>query len=125
MPIALQGSPGNAAPGVPFTTRDVDGSPENFVFATGVLAFSGSYTTGGDAADFTKLDSLASQTVVNATAFSQNGSANGYVFVQNAAMSGWKLKVFAPGGTEIAAGAYPASVSSDVVAFQLTLRKLL
>src|SRR2546422_2807615 len=74
MPIALQGSPGNAAPGVPFTTRDVDGSPENFVFATGVLAFSGSYTTGGDAADFTKLDSLASQTVVNATAFSQNGS---------------------------------------------------
>ncbi len=125
MPIALQGAPGNAAAGVPFSTRDVDGSPENFVFATGVLSFSGSYTTGGDAVDFTTIGPLASATMVNATAFSQNGTANQYVFVQNAALSGWKLKVFAPGGSEIAAGAYPASVTNDMVAFQLTLRKLL
>ncbi len=110
MPISLQGSPGNAAAGVTFSSRDVDGSPENFVFATGQLAFSGSYATGGDTVDFTTIGPLASATIV---------------FVQNAAFNSWKLKVFAPGGTEIAAGAYPASVTGDVVSFQLTLRKLL
>ncbi len=125
MAIALQGSPGNAAAGVTFSSRDVDGSPENFIFATGLLAFSGNYATGGDTVDFTTIGPLASATIVNATAFSQNGTANQYAFVQNAAFNSWKLKVFAPGGTEIAAGAYPASVTGDVVAFQLALRKLL
>ncbi len=125
MPIALQGSPGNAAAGVTFSTRDLDGSPDNFVFASGQLAFSGSYSTGGDTVDFTSIGPLASTTIVNAVAFSQNGSFNQYVFVQNAALNAWKLKVAAPGGAEIAAGAYPASVTSDVVAFQITLRKLL
>jgi hypothetical protein len=40
-------------------------------------------------------------------------------------MNNWKLKTFAIGGTEITAGAYPASVSSDVVQLSVTARRLL
>jgi hypothetical protein len=47
------------------------------------------------------------------------------VTVAGAALNNWKLKAFNGGGTEIAAGAYPASVTSDVVQIVITARKML
>ncbi len=40
-------------------------------------------------------------------------------------MNNWKLKAFSGGGTEITAGAYPASVTTDIVQLSITARKLL
>ena len=48
-----------------------------------------------------------------------------YVPVQGSGMNNWKLKALAGGGTEITAGAYPASVTTDIVQLSITARKLL
>jgi hypothetical protein len=54
---------------------------------------------------------------------SQNGNSGYYIPVQGTALYNWKLKAFAGGGTEITAGAYPAT--TDVVQFSITARKRL
>ena len=124
MAIALNGLDGN-----PLSTRDVDGTPNNFVYVAGKLAFSGSYAAGGDTVDFStigeKIATGVAQGPLQAVAFSQNGSVNTYVFIQGTALTNWKLKIFVAAGVELAAGAYPASVTSDIVQYQLTVRKLL
>ena len=124
MAIALNGLDGN-----PLTTRDVDGTPNNFVYVAGKLAFSGSYSAGGDTVDFStigeKILSGLARGPLQAVAFSQNGSVNTYVFIQGAGLTNWKLKIFVAAGVELAAGAYPASVTSDIVQYQLLVRKLL
>jgi hypothetical protein len=117
MPIALT-----------LTQNNVDGSPSNFCFAAGTLTFSGNYTTGGDELDFTPIMNLlpTSQAPVQVAVFSQGGTAFAYVAVQGSSFNNWKLKVFAPGGTEITGGAaYPGAVTGDTVAFQILARKLL
>ena len=45
--------------------------------------------------------------------------------VQGSALNNWKLKTFTGGGTEVTAGAYPASVTTDIVQITITARKLL
>jgi len=45
--------------------------------------------------------------------------------IAGSALNNWKLKAFSGGGTEISAGAYPASVTSDAVQITITARKLL
>jgi len=45
--------------------------------------------------------------------------------IAGSALNNWKLKAFSGGGAEIAAGAYPASVTTDVVQITITARKLL
>ena len=107
--------------------NNVDASASNFVYAIATLTFSGSYPSGGDTLDFTSIaDKLASaQVPVQAFAESQNGNGGYYVAVQGSALNNWKLKCFNAGGTELTAGAYPASVTTDVVQLTLTLRKLL
>ena len=103
-----------------------DGSGSNLFYAIGVLAFSGNYPTGGDTLDFTTVaDKLPSTQIIQAFADSQNGNAGYYVPVQGTALNNWKLKAFTGGGTEITAGAYPASVTSDIVQLTITARKLL
>ena len=115
MPITIALSPLN-----------VDSSASNFVYAIASLTFSGSYPTGGDTLDFTQVaDKLPSREVVQAFAESQNGNGGYYIPVQGTALNNWKLKAFAGGGTEITAGAYPASVTTDVVQLSITARKLL
>jgi len=115
MPITISLSPLN-----------VDSSASNFVYAIGTLAFSGSYPTGGDTLDFTQVaDKLPSTQIVQAFAESQNGNSGYYIPVQGSALNNWKLKAFVGGGTEISAGAYPASVTSDIVQLSITARKLL
>ncbi len=56
---------------------------------------------------------------------SQNGNSGYYVPIAGSALNNWKLKAFNGGGTEVTAGAYPASVTSDIVQITITARKLL
>jgi hypothetical protein len=115
MPIAISLLPGN-----------VDGSASNFVYAVATLTFSGSYPTGGDTLDFTTVaDKLPSTQIVQVFAESQNGNSGYYIPVQGTALNNWKLKAFVGGGTEIGAGAYPGTVTGDVVQLSITARKLL
>jgi len=115
MPITISLSPLN-----------VDSSASNFVYAVATLAFSGSYPTGGDTLDFTTVaDKLPSTQIVQVFAESQNGNSGYYIPVQGTALNNWKLKAFLGGGTEVSAGASPASVTSDVVQLSIPARKLL
>ena len=105
--------------------NNCDGSGSNLFYAIGTLAFSGNYSTGGDTLDFTQVaDKLPSTQIIQVFADSQNGNSGYYVPVQGTALNNWKLKAFNGGGTEISAGAYPASVTSDVVQVTVTARKL-
>jgi hypothetical protein len=105
--------------------NNADGSGSNLFYAIGTLAFSGNYPTGGDTLDFTQVaDKLPSTQIIQAVAESQNGNSGYYVPVQGTALNNWKLKAFSGGGTEISAGAYPASVTSDIVQIVITARKL-
>jgi len=104
----------------------VDSSASNFVYAIATLTFTGSYPTGGDTVDFTTVaDKLPSTQIIQVFAESQNGNSGYYIAVQGSAMNNWKLKAFSGGGTEITAGAYPASVTTDIVQLSITARKLL
>lgn len=115
MPITITIQPNN-----------VDGSGSNLFYAIGTLAFSGNYPTGGDTLDFTTVaDKLPSTQIIQAFADSQNGNAGYYVPVQGSALNNWKFKAFTGGGTELTAGPYPASVTSDIVQITITARKLL
>jgi hypothetical protein len=115
MPITISLSPLN-----------VDSSASNFVYAIGTLTFSGNYPTGGDTLDFTQVaDKLPSTQIVQAFAESQNGNSGYYVVVLGTALNNFKLKAFNGGGTEVTAGAYPASITSDIVQLAITARKLL
>lgn len=108
------------------TSSNVDSSASNFVYALATLNFSGNYAAGGDTLDFTQVSSLLpTTTVLQAFAESQNGGAGYYVAVVGTGLNNWKLKCFTGGGTEIAAGAYPASVTTDIVQLMITARKLL
>ena len=111
---------------ISLTPNNVDSSASNFVYAIATLTISGSYPTGGDTVDFTTVaDKLPSTQIIQVFAESQNGNSGYYIAVQGSAMNNWKLKAFSGGGTEITAGAYPASVTTDIVQLSITARKLL
>ena len=110
---------------ISLSSQNVDSSASNFVYAIATLTFSG-YTTGGDTLDFTQVSNqLPSDTIVQAFAASQNGNSMYYTAVQGSALNAWKLKCFLGGGTELSAGAYPTTVTSDIVQLSITARKLL
>ena len=105
---------------------NVDSTANNFVYAIATLTYSVSYVTGGDTLDFTTVaDKLPSTQMIQAFAESQNGNSGYYVAVAGVALNTWKLKAFSGGGTEITAGAYPGSVTTDAVQLSITARKLL
>jgi hypothetical protein len=105
----------------------------NKVFVAGTLAFSGSYTTGGDTLNWTTATEQiapsgsvipsASQPMLVVIA-SQNGNADAYVPVQGSALNNWLVKCIVPAGTEVAAGAYPSAITGDIVAFLALFPKL-
>jgi len=111
---------------ISLSPQNVDSSASNFVYAVATLTFSGNYVTGGDTLDFTQVSNqLPSDTIVQVFAESQNGNSGYYIPIQGTALNNWKLKAFVGGGTEISAGAYPASVTTDIVQLSITARKLL
>src|SRR5438445_3622581 len=108
MSIAINGADGN-----PFTTRDVDGTAQNFVFTQHKLTFSGSYVTGGDTLDLSGVASIIPSGTLPLQVFIEgNGSAataqsfigGYYVAVTGSALNNWKVKIFAAAGTELGAG---------------------
>jgi len=116
----------NMAITISLQPNNVDSSASNFVYAVATLTFSGNYVLGGDTLDFTQITNvIPSDTIVQVFAESQNGNSGYYIPVQGAALNNWKLKALLGGGTEVAAGAYPASVTTDIVQLSITARKLL
>lgn len=104
------------------------------------LVFSGSYSTGGDTLDLTNAggtpaapntvppavaNGLVDVDVIERSTVSTGNAAGGgfYVLVapnadvplKFADLTTLKIKIFTGGTTELSAGAYPASVTSDVV----------
>ena len=129
MSIAVLGADGN-----PFTTRDVDGTAQNFVFTQHKLVFSGSYVTGGDTLDLSGVASLVPSGSPPLQVFCEgNGSAataqsfigGYYVAITGASLATWKVKIFAAAGTELAAGAYGVAITGDIVTMQICWRKLI
>jgi hypothetical protein len=112
---------------ISLSPNNVDSSASNFIYAIATLTFSGSYTNGvGDTLDFTQVaDKIASDTIVQCFAESQNGNNGYYVPIQGTTLNNWKLKAFAGGGAELGTGAYPTTVTTDIVQLSITARKLL
>jgi hypothetical protein len=117
---------------ITINVQNVDASG-TVAWVTGTIAFSGSYTTGGDTLDWTTAipqvgesgaaipsDDGPQQVMID----SQNGNGGYYVAVQGSAPNNWKVKCFQSGGTEVSAGAYPGSITGDIVAFQAQFQKL-
>lgn len=100
----------------------VDNEQQSFR-KTGVITFSGSYSTGGDTLDLTAVTSDAK---IPAAKFHRNptfgridkGAIAGYVveIVKSSSLTTWKIKVYesgADGGDldEIAASSYPSAIT--------------
>lgn len=131
MSIAILGLDGN-----PMTTRDIDASPNNYVFSCHKLAFSGNYTTGatGDVLDLTAIAGLIPSQALPLSLFAEgNGPSTAwaglggyYTISQNAAaLNGYRIRVWQPGGSELGSGAYPATILADSVTLQILWRKLI
>lgn len=132
MPIAIQSSDGS---GSGPTFRDIDASGNNFVTSVNRLVFSGNYPTGGDTLDLTPLmqagiptNAIPVDAFVNGLGVGTSQAAGGgyYAFLQNATspgLTGNKIKIFASGGSELGAGAYPAAVTGDVITMEIVWRK--
>jgi hypothetical protein len=114
------------------TLQNVDASGV-VVWVTGTIAASGNYSTGGDTLDWTQIMNQAvaasgavpsAQSPQQVAIWSQNGSFNQYSPLQGSGLNNWKLKVAAPGGTEIGAGAYPGGVTGDIIVFQAQFKRL-
>lgn len=115
------------------TSNNVDASANNFVYAIATLTFIGSYSTGGDTLDFSTVASLipSDQVPINVIADSNGGSgtfgfSGGYFqVIASTALNTWKIKLIQAGGSELGAGAYPSTVTTDSIFLNITYRKLL
>jgi hypothetical protein len=126
MAIAIKGTDGN-----PLTSRDVDALADNFVFVSGQLVFSGSYSTGGDTLDWTTVLAglIPSSQCLQLAIWSQNGNLlRQYVAIGSVAtaLNAWKVKISASAtfGTELSAGAYASDITGDTICFEAVFRKL-
>lgn len=124
MAIAIVGTDGN-----PITSRDIDASPNNFIFVAGRFVFSGNYTNGtGDTLDWTTIIGvpIPSQVCIQVFADTALGTINFYAPVGGpaTALNGWKVRVYT-GITELSTAAYTAAITADTIIFQALFRKLL
>ena len=124
MAIQIVGTDGNN-----ITSRDVDGSASNFIYVNGQLKFSGNYSSGGDTLDWTTVpDKLAGSQCISVAIASQT-LGNAYVPVGGpaTALNAWKVLCQTPGtfNSQLAAGTYPAGITSDTIVFTAMFRKLL
>ena len=130
MPLTINGADGN-----PFTGRDMDGTPDNFITTLHVVTPSGVYPAGGDTLDLTTITAqVPSSTVLAVEPIGQANTAGTsitalgwyYAVVQGATLATWKIQIWQVGaGGQLGAGAYPATVTNDKLLLRITWRKLL
>jgi len=100
------------------------------IHVSGTVAPSGSYTTAGDTLDLSQYPIIAStQAPVQGTAWMDGLAGYDYVFYPGSAMNSGKVKIFQQGASsgpfpELAAGAYPAAITSDTITFYGIFQKL-
>lgn len=100
------------------------------IHVSGTVAASGNYATGGDTLDLSQFPLVAAtQPPVNGTAWMDGLAGYDYVFFPGATMNSNKVKIFQQGSgagafPEVAAGAYPAAITSDTITFYGIFKKL-
>jgi hypothetical protein len=104
----------------------IDGSANVFLYVFGTLTLSGSYVSGGDTLDLTTMKIPGTTSCISFLAFSTGGVlAVQYVPLGSltTALASWKLKIATTFGSELGAGAYPAPLIADTIAFQAVFTK--
>jgi hypothetical protein len=100
------------------------------IHVTGTAAASGNYSTGGDTLDLSQFPLIATtQAPIQGTAWMDGLAGYDYVFTPGSAMNNSKVKIFQQGASagafpELAAGAYPAAITSDTITFYGIFKKL-
>jgi hypothetical protein len=100
------------------------------IHMAGTVAASGNYSTSGDTLDLSQFPVLGStQAPIQGTAWMDGLAGYDYVFAPGAALNSGKVKIFQQAATagafpELAAGAYPAAITSDIITFYGIFRKL-
>jgi hypothetical protein len=100
------------------------------IHMAGTVTASGNYSTGGDTLDLSKAPTLAStQAPIQGTGWMDGLAGYDYVFAPGAALNSGKVKIFQQAATagafpELAAGAYPAAITSDTITFYGIFKKL-
>lgn len=95
------------------------------IHVTGSFVFSGNYVTGGDTVSFNVMPIKSASAPVHFTAHGTS-LINIYMPVFGTTNANNKLKIStSPFGTELAAGAYPASVLNDTVSFHAIFPKFI
>jgi hypothetical protein len=100
------------------------------IHVSGTVAASGNYATGGDTLDLSQFPLVAAvQPPINGTSWMDGLAGYDYVFFPGAAMNSNKVKIFQQGASagafpEVAAGAYPAAITSDTITFYGIFKKL-
>ena len=100
------------------------------VHVAGTINASGSYVSGGDTLDLSQFPSIAStRAPIQGTAWMDGLAGYDYVFTPGSAMNNGKVKIFQQGASagafpEVAAGAYPAAITSDTITFYGIFKKL-
>jgi len=95
------------------------------IFVAGTVTASGSYPTGGDTLDLSNQSFIPSaQPPRQVSLFTQTGQVYNYTWIQGSALNNGKVKIYAAGGSELAAGAYPSTILNDVIAFSAVYPKL-
>ena len=103
---------------------DVDATGKQ-LYVVGTITASGSYTTGGDTLDLTNQSYIPSDALPKQVSiFTQTGVVFSYTWILGSALNNGKMKIYQAGGTELAAGAYPAAITSDIIAFSAVFPKL-
>jgi hypothetical protein len=91
---------------------------------------SGNYSTNGDTLDLTPstflnpagVDVIGPNQRPESVSILESNIGGYYAqIVEAAALNGWKVKFFAPGGAEVAAAAYPAAITGGTIKLRVTL----
>jgi hypothetical protein len=85
-----------------------------------LLTFSGNYATNGDTLNHAGLETQGTRAPYTTALVSLTGSGYWYNYIKGTSVGGnfrtnALIKIFAPGGVEVGAGAYPGAVTGDTV----------
>lgn len=115
-------------------TRDMDASGNNKITTYHLLAFTGSYVTGGDTLDLTLVQAQVPTGYLpdiiswegNGASASFTGQGGYFQIAKGATISTNKMKAFAAGGSEESASTYASlNISTDVITLVCTWKKLI